>query len=229
MTILQDLKCRWTQIYGEPSPSSPEFNTLQSYLVDDIRLSGTHSGVVLLLESPHTAEIFHRYPLAGISGEDVTNALSCVFSIPQDYRHCPFGEILLGDLNTQVEHLNRIGVMNVSQLPMQSKIYSCSVRRSFDSLLKNLNTLRDSKAIDRENRCTTKRLKEILIYNLKSRIDSTPAETLFVPCGEIARAYFRVANRTSNRRCSNLCVPHPSRRQWKSTRSQQEVNTYCVV
>ena len=216
MKFLDVLERRWSQIYGhgEPAPTPAQFECLRSYRIDDIRPSTTHCNVVFVLESPHTQEICYGYPLAGTSGEDVTDALSSVLRISNSDRGYSFGEILSGSLTERIGNLSRIGVINVSQLPMQKRVYPERIHSSFKPLLKNFETLRRPKAIDASNRPAALQIKKMLICDLQDRISCMPRDTYFAPLGKVASGYFDKANTPHPLQRSLLCVPHPSRRQW---------------
>ena len=192
----------------------PDLDSLASYIVHDIPC-GEPTGlkVILLLESPHTVEVCRGYPLAGRSGADVTNALRPIVNVPESPADCPFGEVLQDPAID--DRLMGFGVMNVSQLPMQSAAYLCPVRRAFDAILFNrFRTLRQRGAVNRENRPATCEIKYLLIEDLKNRIRLTRTDAFFVPCGHVARDFFARANASHQWRKTNLIIPHPSRGQW---------------
>lgn len=193
----------------------PHLASLTPYVVDDIR-RGEPDGpnIVLLLESPHTVEVCRGYPLAGQSGADVTKALRPVVNVPEGPDDCPFGEVLQDPAID--DRLRRFSVMNVSQLPMQSAAYLCPVRRTFDAILfSKFKTLRQSGAVNRNNRIATCEIKCLLIEDLKNRIQLTRDDAFFVPCGDVARDFFAKANVIHQRRKTNETIPHPSRGQWR--------------
>ena len=114
----------------------PDLGSLTRYVVRDIPC-GTPSGagVILLLESPNTIEVSRGYPLAGRSGADVTSVLGPIAGIPESPDDRPFGAVL--QAATLDDRMKGFGVINVSQLPMQSAAYPYPVRRAFDAILFN--------------------------------------------------------------------------------------------
>lgn len=82
---------------------------------------------VLLCESPHRDEVIHGHPLAGLSGLNVTKRLGENHDF--NYPVCPASPIGCLILRESHRVLNSIGLMNVSQLPLQGKAYSCSLHR----------------------------------------------------------------------------------------------------
>ena len=200
----------WRQLNDPPHLAS-----LTPYVVHDIPCGAPNGpNIILLLESPHTVEVCRGYPLAGQSGADVTNALRAVVNVPESPGDYPFGEVLQDPAID--DSLKRFGVMNVSQLPMQSAAYLCPVRRTFDAILfSKFKTLRQSGAVSRNNRQATRDIKCLLIEDLKYRIQLTRPDAFFVPCGHVARDFFAKANITHRRRKANSTIPHPSRGQWR--------------
>ena len=214
--FIDKLQQSWPEIYGD-SVDSAQFCQLRSYRIDDILPLDMQRGVVFLLESPHIDEVCLKYPLAGRSGKDVACKLDPL-GIPAAYYGDSFGCILKGNLRSQIPVLSGIGVMNVNRLPMQAKAYSHDICQPFDAMLKSFKILRDPKAIDRNNRGSTKEIKQLLIDDLASRIGDTHPETCFVPCGKVAEAFFHKASVSVRRPYTCLQVPHPSHGQWKRRR-----------
>ena len=118
----------------EEREQAPDLTSLAPYVVDDIRVECAEAGqVILLLESPHTLETCRGFPLAGPSGLAVATHLRSTLRIPGDVPNCPIGDVLRNHRCN--DHLRKTGVMNVSQLPMQSTAYLCEARAEFDELL----------------------------------------------------------------------------------------------
>ena len=193
----------------------PDLGSLTRYVVRDIPCGTPNgAGVILLLESPNTIEVSRGYPLAGRSGADVTSVLGPIAGIPESPDDRAFGAVLRAA--TLDDRMKGFGVMNVSQLPVQSAAYPYPVRRAFDAILFNkFKTLRHIGAVKRANRSGTRQIKELLIEDLRDRIRLTRTGAYFIPCGRVADAFFEQANTTHPRRRTDLTVPHPSRGQWR--------------
>ena len=220
MSILDELRASDDWIGG----NRPDLNRLNQYVVDDIppREFG-QSNVILLLESPHTDEVHHHYPLAGASGAAVTVALRQTLDIPDDIPpDCPVGELLQCPLLD--ERLRNFGVMNVSQLPMQSSAYPCPVQRDFDTVLFNrFKRLRIPEAIrSNKNHARNRAIKQLLVTHLEARLQRTHQAAYIVPCGNVARAFFTLANVNRNRPPRD--IPHPSFGQWQRRRNRANLN-----
>ena len=208
----------WDQAY-------PDADRLASYIVHDIPCGEPQlPHVILLLESPHIVEVCRGYPLAGTSGSDVTAKLKQILNIPDDAYDCPFGEML--QLPDRDGYLNRFGIMNVSQLPMQSTAYLCPMRRAFGKVLfDRFKTLRQAGAVARQNRHRgTRQIKELMINDLKDRVRSTRTDAYIIPCGDVAKAFFNCVNDCVPRDHTALPVPHPSRGQWRRPVNQPVLN-----
>ena len=201
----------------------PDLNRLIQYVVDDIppRELG-RSNVILLLESPDIVEVCRRHPLAGKSGKGVTVALREILDIPDNVPNCPFGELLQYPLLD--ERLRNFGVMNVSQLPMQSSAYPCPVQRDFDTVLFNrFKRLRIPEAIrSNKNHARNRAIKQLLVTHLEARLQRTHQAAYIVPCGNVARAFFTLANVNRNRPPRD--IPHPSFGQWQRRRNRANLN-----
>ena len=193
-----------------------DLRELEPYLVKDTPVpGGAGTFVVLLLESPHTMEVCRRRPLAGNAGLSVTRTLGQKLGMPDAALNCPFGEVVTNRANIGIAALRRIRVMNVCQLPMQLKTYPPYMRQRFGQLLRRLNTLRGPGAADRKNRVQTRWVKDALVADLTCRIDRIGGRAFLIPCGNVARDFFRRADLPNVQR-SALEVAHPSRGAWLS-------------
>ena len=180
---------------------------------------------VLLCESPHTDEVIHGHPLAGHSGLNVTKFLSANSSF--DHAVCPVSPI--GCLVLKGRHgvLGSLGLMNVSQLPLQSKAYSCSLQRRYSQLFGEFEAIRDeankgngdSKLTDKiDGRSKWKALGNELCRRLMAlstqaatsatAYGATEGSIEVVPCGAVARGYLCWARRHS---CLGNLQPYASK------------------
>ena len=226
MSFLVDLantEC-WRQLGLNQQDFTEQLTALIPYVVEDIfpkeRMS---SNLVLLLESPHRMEVCEGHPLAGGTGLEVTDGLSEVLLLSDGDRLCPFGKILKAAHTAQTRRLTNIGIMNVSQLPMQREVYLMPVDSSFDKLFKSLKTIRDGPAAKKRKDCLTHEVERLLLRDLRARILRTSSETCFVCCGDVARElYCKAVKRTCTqsfieRPCKD--VPHPARGAWRESQS----------
>ena len=194
----------------------PVLADLAPYVVRDIPVERVDAGhAILLLESPHTLETCCGFPLAGASGLAVADHLGPALRIPGDQPKCPLGDILRN--HRYNDRLRRLGVMNVSELPMQSTAYPSCPKSDFEDLF-----LRHLAAIRATPRATTRRgsrrrLREkidaLLVERLKSRVERTCPNALWVLCGDVAEAFFDKAGLRESRH-EVIRVGHPSYNGW---------------
>lgn len=92
--------------------------------------------ILFVVESPHSDEIIHKHPLAGAAGINLSNALCAAaaslnktFQLTTDK---PFGCWLKDSIS------NYYGILNICNIPLQNKIYSCKYAEN----LKQLNIIR---------------------------------------------------------------------------------------
>lgn len=115
--------------------------SLEDHLVNDLtdHLQPENCNTILLTESPHKSEVYRRYPLAGQAGAIVAGAFVGTM-----------GEILDCERfdDTPLKIFRRMGVMNVSRLPLQRKAYKnvvgtlCEIDRNLKALLCNLKKIK---------------------------------------------------------------------------------------
>ncbi len=198
------------------SPAPPDLNCLRPYIVNDILPNDPK--LFLFFESPDVHEVCQGYPLAGASGRDVTRTLSEVFGIPEEHQSLPFGKAL----NTPELHnhpgLSEVGIMNVSNVPLQSTPYCTAVRQRFAPLLERFKTIRNGPTARSRRNPTTGEIEQLIIHCLRRRIEATRNDAYFVLCGQVAKAFFQKAAGNDRTRFQTITVPHPSYGNWKKER-----------
>lgn len=196
--------------------------SLENYLVDDLtdHLQQENFNTILLTESPHKSEVCKRYPLAGDAGAIVTGAFIGTM-----------GEILyckrFDDTVNPLKVFRRIGIMNVSRLPLQRKAYKdvgalckkdCNLKNLLGDLQKIKKRLEKGKQPPSETRNVICTIKD----DLKRRIDRLSIrcpDACYVACGSVAKYFLKEA-------CPNVqtdYIPHPSKPSaWLGVGTQQE-------
>lgn len=167
---------------------------------------------VLLLESPYEVELSHKHPLASDSGMAVTQKL---------LRNCnvPIGCLLYQGPQCprrNIDHplLDRLGLMNVSRLPLCGDVYDAGVRNRYSTFLGHLRKIRKSPfATPRDN--VRSKICKAIRDDLRRRLQILSNDVVIVPCGGVARAFLSR---------SKYDVPHPSRKQWGRDIHSEEVN-----
>ena len=232
------------EIFLEAGARAAFSNSLRRFLVEDrgtVQDDGTHRDelrVVLLLESPHidevklSDEICNRHPLAGESGKDVTKVLMEWLPGLTLQDNEPIGSLV----NQEHCDVRWLGIMNVSQLPFQSKAYcrrhipqrenDCRGDDNWDDYITCMDYIKDHlgrKTYKGKNNAETQRLQRLqckiekletaIIVNLRGRLESMKSEkpdVLLVCCGEVAQKFYK---KTDVSMC-NTDAPHPSYRHW---------------
>lgn len=223
----------WAELTDTHNPA-----VLEEYVVADIHPQDRQQrNVVFLLESPHTHEILRGHPLAGRSGTAVTKVLGEVLHVRPDEQNWPLGEVLTVCGRRAERALDprllRIGVMEVSELPMQMSAYRREHKRRFGAkLLKYLKTIRKGPGRDdaqvegvppvRARRGAGGRVQQTLIADLQSRIAGMGELAYFVPCGEVARVFLNEAAPE----CAKFqgVVPHPASQGWQADELQDLID-----
>ena len=220
-------------------------NSLERFLVPDIGTNRNELSVVLLDESPHTHEVCYRYPLAGNAGRHVRD----VFNEEARRMHpneltrrvlpCgPIGRFVhdghLGRLddNGRRHDFLQLGIMNVSQLPFQSKAYDCVPwtvddcrdRAGWNSYIKCMEYIKKESSVVNyqgfgSNGCLQteiNQLRDAIAEDLRGRLEALRGnrpDVLLVRCGEVAQNFYTKADVDMTPSC---CLPHPTRRADRS-------------
>lgn len=184
---------------------------LKRFLVPDRGTTQMGLEVVLLLESPHTDEvepenIRDRYPLAGNAGREVRDQLA-VYGPRLGLPELPIGQLV----HQKAEAVRRLGVMNVSQLPLQSGPYGtcpnlrCASGDRWCDYIRCMNHIRDRphvKHYQGSGSSDTKRghlklemnqLNDAITRDLRQRLRALRPSVLIVPCGNVAAAFYMKA------------------------------------
>lgn len=163
--------------------------------------------IVLVLESPHTNEIIHGHPLAGSSGQAVTDYIKTRVSTISTFTR-PLGCELKNLQNSE------LGIMNCSLFPLDPKVYSCEQFEKHKKVIEAFRVIRDNPNSKTRSNSLHQKVEKCLVENLKNRINSILSinrQVIFVPCGSVAKSFLS--------KCSlqlNLVedVPHPAYNQW---------------
>lgn len=166
--------------------------------------------IVLVLESPFKNEVIHKHPLAGSSGQIVTNYIKTKVSQNSTIRNfiCPLG-CELKDLQN-----SELGIMNCSLFPLDPKVYSCEQFEKHKKVIEAFRVIRKNPNSKTRSNPLHQKVEKRLVENLKNRINlilSVNKQVIFVPCGSVAKSFLK--------KCSlqlNIVddVPHPAYNQW---------------
>ncbi|MBX5436232.1 MAG: hypothetical protein IRZ33_03345 [Alicyclobacillaceae bacterium] len=183
----------------------------QTYEVPDIILPT--AGCVFLLESPHIQELKYRAPVAGASGATMTKHI-----FGDAYARFPLGLLVKKNAVEQKNRprLNRIGLMNVCNIPMQRTAYrNADIVRRYGPLLSALEQLRTANHTDRFSDDGLNALQDVLVEHLREKLRRLQDRRLvLVPCGRFAQKFFRLAGVAGPNWTVLENVPHPSYNSW---------------
>ncbi len=169
---------------------------------------------VFLLESPHIEELKHGAPVSGASGASMSAVL-----FGERYGRTPLGVMVKRNRDGQLGRpsLDRIGLMNVSNLPLQRAAYGGPQGDGrYAPLFERMSALRQANDRVSFQDPQLNALQEILVDHLRRRLDRLSARPLsFVPCGRFAQKFFRLADVHSELWRILENIPHPSYNNWR--------------
>lgn len=163
---------------------------LSTLIVND--LIGGNCRVLFILESPNKKELSNRFPAAGASGKK----LSKLILSQNKYQKIPFGRLLNNQYNYSEikDELNKYGVMNVSQLPLQ--IDSIKSEKSKDMLAEiysKFKTIRNNPFSLNRNCDITSYIESAIKFDFFNRLDLIIENNLLekiIPLGTVAHSFY---------------------------------------
>lgn len=181
------------------------------YEVPDILLPTAQ--VIFVLESPHVQELKYGAPVSGSSGATMTKHL---FGDP--YVKYPLGLLVKknADEAKNRPRLNRIGLMNVCNIPMQAAAYrNPAVQQRYGDWMRALGALRTANQQDEYRDEWVTAIQSVLVASLRSKLAALRNRTaVFVPCGRFAQKFYRISDVHSPSWTVIDQVPHPSYHSW---------------
>ncbi|MCL6597514.1 MAG: hypothetical protein K6T81_02095 [Alicyclobacillus macrosporangiidus] len=182
-----------------------------SYEVPDILLPS--SDLIFILESPHVQELKFGAPVSGPSGATMTKHL-----FGERYARFPLGRLVKknADEAKNRPRLNRIGLMNVCNIPMQASAYPDPVvRREYREWLNALMYIRSNNQRDTYADPLYNEVQAVLVGGLRRKLERLQERPLtLVPCGRFAQKFLRLAAVESPHWQVIDGVPHPSYNSW---------------
>ena len=181
------------------------------YIVRDIIPDSAQ--FVFLLESPHIQELKHGAPVSGSSGSSMSRHL-----FGEAYARMPLGIIVKKNVDERLRRpsLDRIGLMNSCNIPMQQTAYGDpAVHSQYAELLGILEKLRSANDRTAHSDQTLGIVQEIIAGSLRRRLQNLAGRTLYmIPCGRLAQKFFKLADVSSEHWQVIHGVPHPSYNNW---------------
>ena len=224
-------------------------NSLKRFLVKDIGTNRDELRVILLVESPHTHEVGYRYPLAGETGRHVRDIINGCSGGPitGELPDGPIGRFVhdghLGSPNHDSNHsILRLGVMNVSRLPLQGKAYSCVPWGDGDcrghdrwhDYIRCMEYIKKEPQVQKyrgfgDTRQLWDEINQLqcaIAKDLRKRLDCLSVKNrtvLLVHCGPVAKEFYTKAIGGRPICAINTCdLPHPARKGWKNLDCQNK-------
>jgi hypothetical protein len=182
----------------------------ENYEVKDILLPT--SDCIFILESPHIQELKFGAPVSGSSGQTMTRHL-----FGEAYAKFPLGRLVKKNADEALNRprLNRIGLINVCNIPMQSTAYPPEVRETYRSWLQALEQVRTANHKDQFGVDLLDAIQSELVDSLQTKLLKVQdRRCTIIPCGRFAQKFFRLAGVTSPNWVVIQGVPHPSYNSW---------------
>ncbi|MDA1675740.1 hypothetical protein [Bacillus cereus group sp. TH152-1LC] len=197
-------------------------------------LIGDSSEIIFILESPHIEELFYDAPISGLSGGTMTKAL-----FGQENK-IPLGRVVKDFLiqnndalvseSKELDHLNKIGIMNICRIPMQKAAYihSKTIEKygifnseKFDGIIELIEQIRkNNKDFYKDE--SKNILQKIILDRFSASLRELKDKKLYlVPCGKTAEKFFKLSGVSNPNWTIVEGIPHPSYNSWAREK-------YCV-
>lgn len=186
-------------------------------------LTGPHTAILFILESPHIEELIHDAPVSGLSGK----AMSRVLEVPS--------ELPLGiHLKKRYENgcFEKIGVLNICSIPMQRAAYVDErVEMKYGALDETNDVKRHLEAFESLRKAPVTKshpfkneLSKSLLEDFSHQLMRFKRKNmLIIPCGNAARRYFKATGVMDEAWQVLWDVPHPSFGNWYKKAYQESI------
>lgn len=194
-------------------------------------LIGDSSEIIFILESPHIEELFYDAPISGLSGGTMTKAL-----FGQENK-IPLGRVVKDFLiqnseSEELDHLNKIGIMNICRIPMQKAAYIHSKTigkygmfnsEKFDGIIELLEQIRkNNKDFYKDE--SKNILQKIILDTFSASLHELKDKKLYlVPCGKTAEKFFKLSGVSNPNWTIVEGIPHPSYNSWTREKYRVEI------
>lgn len=175
---------------------------------------------IFILESPHIQELKHSAPVAGSSGKTMASVLL------DRAVEKPLGILVKENVAAGFpdKWLNPIGIVNVSNIPLQKKAYDIHDVERYERFFHLLEKLRTSNErivyTSQEMNDLQRAILERFDEQLKRLIGR---KCTLVPCGRFAQKFLRLSGIKADEWTIISDVPHPSYNSWNQTRYKQKI------
>ncbi|WP_211265931.1 hypothetical protein [Alicyclobacillus ferrooxydans] len=122
--------------------------------------------------------------------------------------------------------LNRIGLINVCNVPLQSSAYqNQSLVQTHQVWFDAMSAVRTDNQRDRASNPYCQAVQSILVSSLRDKLESLKDRPCtIVPCGRFAQKFFRLTGQESSNWNVIHDVPHPSYNSWDRPRYQSVID-----
>ncbi|PWA13276.1 hypothetical protein DCC39_02190 [Pueribacillus theae] len=176
---------------------------------------------IFMLESPHIQELKHNIPVAGSSGATMSKNL-----FGEQYNK-PLGLLVKKNMEIGFERktLNKIGLFNVSEIPLQRKAYKDkALEERYHDFFDNLEKVRSTNHKINYESSELNELQQVLLDRFKGRLAMLlDRKCTIVPCGRFAQKFFRLANLHGVEWTVIHDVPHPSYNSWSQEKYRAKI------
>lgn len=182
----------------------------EKYHVPDIILPT--STCMFVLESPHVQELKYGAPVSGRSGATMSKH---IFGV--DYANMPLGILVKKNAETSANRprLSAIGLMNVSNIPLQAAAYPPEIRKEMADWLSEMNAVRTSNHKQSFTSIRQQEIQSVLAGSLRDKLLTyRNREITWIPCGRFAQKFFQLADVHDAKWTIIQDVPHPSYNSW---------------
>lgn len=192
--------------------------------VDDLVLQGAGDvELVFILESPHTDELISKHPVAGMAGRDALAILRQQARGIESLGLFVKNNIDAGDA--------RVGILNVSTVPLQEKAFKSHTKTAVPPL-RDWSVLDDMRDPKKAARVAVDPAAQAVIAtlhaDLQRRMRDVPMATdcIVAVCGGFAHPFGRALNVATGQKLTE--VRHPSNGWWLETTGQFATNLGVV-
>lgn len=166
--------------------------------------------IIFLLESPHKKELEFGYPVSGPSGKTMTKVI-----FNGEYEK-PLGLVLkdLYEKKIQNDLAEKIGLMNVCQIPMQRIAYPEDIQQKYSDFFNHIEELRNKYHKTNFKQKEVNIIRNIILKKFNEELTKLNHEkVILIPCGKIASTFLSF---TSIEKQLKLIkeIPHPSYNSW---------------
>lgn len=175
---------------------------------------------IFILESPHIQELKHSAPVSGSSGKTMASVL-----LDQTVEK-PLGILVKENAEAGFpdKKLNQIGIMNVSNIPLQKKAYDIDDIKQNEFFFDLLEKIRTTNERTVYSNPELNDLQSALLQKFNEHLKQICGRTCtLVPCGRFAQKFLRMSTVKEDNWKIIYDVPHPSYNSWNQTRYRDKI------